>query len=81
MYFREVFLESKIPTEDELSYDLSNRAVTSKEIGSYNKKFLTKGKPADEVHFAGWINNAKVDSLVDILEADKDQKAAYRVMI
>ncbi|KAF6068755.1 Striatin family protein [Candida albicans] len=60
----------------ELSYDLSNRAVTSKEIGSYNKKFLTKGKPADEVHFAGWINNAKVDSLVDILEADKDPKSS-----
>lgn len=60
----------------ELSYDLSNRAVKSKEIGSYNKKFLTKGKPADEVHFAGWINNAKVDSLVDILEADKDPKSS-----
>lgn len=60
----------------ELSYDLSNRAVASTEIGSYNRKFLTKGRAVNRIHFAGWLNNAKIDSLVDILETDRNPRSS-----
>ncbi|EMG49283.1 FAR8 Factor arrest protein 8 [Candida maltosa Xu316] len=42
----------------QLSYDLKTSNITSKEIGSYNKKYITKGKTANNVQFAGWFNNS-----------------------
>ena len=46
----------------QLSYDLTTKNISSKEIGSYNKKFLTKGKSANNVQFAGWFNNNNLSS-------------------
>ncbi|RCK65980.1 hypothetical protein Cantr_01769 [Candida viswanathii] len=51
----------------QLSYDLATKTITPKEIGSYNKKFLTKGKSANNVQFAGWFNNENLDNETSVV--------------
>ncbi|KAK6457388.1 Striatin family-domain-containing protein [Scheffersomyces xylosifermentans] len=65
----------------QITYDV-NKGITTKEIGNYNKAFLTKNKVNETIQFVGWFTSDKLSTSPKAIQSPKskskhDKKALF----